>query len=153
MERSTDPLEAKRARVLTLVRKSDSAARASLLRRPSRSTAPDLLEGADQYAWLELVGGTWHLVKDLCASPCDSDRLWPDSGSALDDLIEEGWSVVRPYSAQPSSGEDDPVISGYGLVRHRRRVELSLAVNDSTSDEDRRASYLYLWASGSAAQG
>lgn len=71
-----------------------------------------------RYAWLEHEGGMWHLLTSLFADPGESTRKWSDRQRALDELRQEGWTVVRPYperlitARQPGNGLD-----GYGLMR------------------------------------
>jgi hypothetical protein len=62
-----------------------------------------------RYAWLEQEEGNWHFLTDLFADPGDSTRRWSDRFRALEELKEEGWSVVSPY---PDCHES---ASGYGL--------------------------------------
>jgi hypothetical protein len=62
-----------------------------------------------RYAWLEHEEGTWHFLTNLFADPGDSTRCWPDRLRALEELREEGWTVVSPY---PDSHES---ARGYGL--------------------------------------
>ena len=87
-----------------------------------------------RYAWLEFDGGMWHLVKDLFADPGKSTRRWSDRECALTDLMEEGWTVVRPYSSKPAMGENQGGISGYGLVRDCRHAESRLSMIDTSTD-------------------
>ena len=98
-----------------------------------------------QYAWLELDGGVWHLVEDLCADPNESTRRWSDGECALSDLMEEGWAVVRPYSAKNQMQENKNAISGYGLVRHCRHAESPLSMTDTTTDRDLMGLYFQLF--------
>jgi hypothetical protein len=71
-----------------------------------------------RYAWLEHEAGLWHFLTDLLADPQDSNRRWSDQQCALDELLEEGWTVVRPYPGrlvmEQISGTQ---IHGYGLMR------------------------------------
>ncbi len=104
-----------------------------------------------RYAWLEFDGGMWHLVKDLCADPGESTRRWSDRECALTDLIEEGWTVVRPYSARLPMGENKDGITGYGLVRPCPHAELPFSMTETATDGDRGALYSSFWVSGSIA--
>jgi hypothetical protein len=71
-----------------------------------------------RYAWLENEGGLWHFLTDLYADPRDSDRRWFDQQHALDELLKEGWRVVRPYSGRPATEQiSGDRIHGYGLTR------------------------------------
>jgi hypothetical protein len=71
-----------------------------------------------RYAWLEHEGGLWHFLTDLFADPRDSNRQWSDRQRALDELLEEGWTVVRPYPGQPAAGQiSGNRIHGYGLMQ------------------------------------
>jgi hypothetical protein len=71
-----------------------------------------------RYAWLEYEGGLWHFLTDLFADPRDSNRRWSDQRCALDDLLEEGWTVVRPYPGRPATEQISANrIHGYGLMR------------------------------------
>jgi hypothetical protein len=62
-----------------------------------------------RYAWLEHEEGVWHFLTNLFADPGESTRRWPDSLRALEELRQEGWTVVSPY---PDSHSD---ACGYGL--------------------------------------
>ena len=91
----------------------------------------------NRYAWLEFDGGMWHFVKNLCAVPSESTRRWSDKDCALTDLTGEGWTVVRPYSANRPAGENGEnknAISGYGLVRHLAEAPLSMSCSATDSD-------------------
>lgn len=70
-----------------------------------------------RYAWLELNEGTWYLLTSLCADPGNSTRTWSNSRHAILELMEEGWTVVRPYPgmSRPMGAEEHVV--GYGLTR------------------------------------
>jgi hypothetical protein len=72
----------------------------------------------DRYAWLELDGGMWHFLTDLYAHPGEATRQWPDPQSAFTELLDEGWSVVRPYPDRSSAHSGDvQKVYGYGLTR------------------------------------
>jgi hypothetical protein len=70
-----------------------------------------------KYAWLEHEKGMWHLLTDLFAAPEDSTRKWPDRQHAIDELTQEGWSIVSAYpeslSIPRSAGNGT---CGYGLI-------------------------------------
>lgn len=71
-----------------------------------------------RYAWLEFEGGIWHFLTDPFAHPKESRRRWTDAVRAFDDLLEEGWSVVRAYPESISTnGPDGDKVVGYGLTR------------------------------------
>lgn len=71
-----------------------------------------------RYAWLELEGGMWCLLTHLWADPRESTRTWPDRLRALEELIAEGWMVVRPYPQNiPGFRQSGGGVSGYGLMR------------------------------------
>ncbi len=63
-----------------------------------------------RYAWLEQEEGMWHFLTDLFADPGNSTRKWPDKVQALEELREEGWTVVSPYPDNPQKA------CGYGLM-------------------------------------
>ena len=104
-----------------------------------------------RYAWLEFDGGMWHLVKDLFADPGKSTRRWSDRECALTDLMEEGWTVVRPYSSKLPMGENQGGISGYGLVRDCRHAESRLSIIDTSTDGDHWVPYISFRDSGAIA--
>jgi hypothetical protein len=60
-----------------------------------------------RYGWLEQDEGMWHFVTRLFADPAESGRLWIDSQSALEELRQEGWTIISPY---PDGA------CGYGLI-------------------------------------
>ncbi len=71
-----------------------------------------------RYAWLEHEDGKWHFLTSLFADPGESTRRWSDRQCALDELIKEGWTVVRPYPEKPSvAREPGNSLYGYGLIR------------------------------------
>jgi hypothetical protein len=71
-----------------------------------------------RYAWLEYDDGLWHFLTDLFADPRDSDRRWSDHQCALDELLHEGWTVVRPYPGRLATGQiSGNRIHGYGLTQ------------------------------------
>ncbi len=71
-----------------------------------------------RYAWLEHEGGMWHFLTSLFADPAESTRRWSDRQCALDELIKEGWVVVRPYPEQISlERQSGNCLYGYGLMR------------------------------------
>ena len=70
-----------------------------------------------RYAWLEHEGGLWHFLTDLFADPRKSNRRWSDQQRALDELMEEGWTVVRPYRRLATEQASGNRIHGYGLMR------------------------------------
>jgi hypothetical protein len=132
MDGSTGLVHAKHTQTCTLVDREDSAGRLSpretdpLWQNKICSEAPMY-----RYAWLEFDGGMWHFVKDLCADPGESTRRWSERECALTDLMEEGWTVVRPYSAKLPMGENKDGIAGYGLVRHCQHAESPLSMADT----------------------
>ena len=70
-----------------------------------------------RYAWLEHEEGMWHLLTDLFAAPEDSARKWPDRQNALDELTQEGWSVVSAYPENHTvSRPTGSGTWGYGLI-------------------------------------
>lgn len=69
-----------------------------------------------RYAWLEQEKGKWYFLTDLFANPEDSTRSWPDSRTALEELGNEGWTVVSPYPASTWPASPDHS-RGYGLMR------------------------------------
>jgi hypothetical protein len=70
-----------------------------------------------RYAWLEHEGKMWHFLPDLFAHPGESTRSWADKQHALEELIKEGWAVVRPYyETFPVLDKPMGSICGYGLV-------------------------------------
>jgi hypothetical protein len=71
-----------------------------------------------RYAWLELDGGLWHLLTHLNADPGESTRQWADEQRALEELMEEGWRIVRPYPENlPIQRQPGERLFGYGLTR------------------------------------
>ena len=58
------------------------------------------------YAWLEYERGMWHFLTDLFADAGESSRMWSDKLCALEELKQEGWTVISPY----------PKAFGYGLT-------------------------------------
>jgi hypothetical protein len=71
-----------------------------------------------RYAWLEHEDGKWHFLTSLYADPEESTRRWSDEQHALDELMDEGWTVVRPYPEKPLTGrQSGNCLFGYGLVR------------------------------------
>jgi hypothetical protein len=77
-----------------------------------RSTTTD-----QRYAWLEQEGGMWHLLTNLFANPGEATRRWSNKHNALEELANEGWAIVYPYSEKPPV----PLSScdhacGYGLM-------------------------------------
>jgi hypothetical protein len=70
-----------------------------------------------RYAWLEHENGSWHFLTSLFADPAESTRRWPDRKLALDELISEGWTVIRSYHERPSRENClKNCIHGYGLM-------------------------------------
>jgi hypothetical protein len=60
----------------------------------------------------------WHFLTHLFADPGESTRRWSDKQRALDELMEEGWTVVRPYPEKPPTRQQSgDKVSGYGLIR------------------------------------
>jgi hypothetical protein len=71
-----------------------------------------------RYAWLEQEDGKWHFLTSLFADPADSTRKWSDRQCALEELIGEGWKIVRPYPKSPlAEGQAGNSLFGYGLIR------------------------------------
>ena len=70
-----------------------------------------------RYAWLEHEGGTWHFLTSPLAVTGESIRRWSSGRIAILELVEEGWSIVRPYPGVPSVDSDEEVVYGYGLTR------------------------------------
>lgn len=71
-----------------------------------------------RYAWLELDKGMWHLLTHLDADAGESTRQWTDEQRALEDLTEEGWTIVRPYPEMlPIWQDQGERLVGYGLTR------------------------------------
>ncbi|MBN1568296.1 MAG: hypothetical protein JXA73_10655 [Acidobacteria bacterium] len=71
-----------------------------------------------RYAWLEHEKGVWHFLTDLFADPSESTRRWTNRQLALDELRNEGWTIVGSYpdngsTPRPACGGS----SGYGLMR------------------------------------
>ena len=74
-----------------------------------------------RYAWLEMDEGIWHFLTDIWADPGESTRNWTDSLRALEELKQEGWTVISPYPETPSSPRDpDEEACGYGLMLRKR---------------------------------
>jgi hypothetical protein len=70
-----------------------------------------------RYAWLEHEKGMWHLLTDLFADPEESARKWSDRQDALNELTQEGWSVVSSYPENlPASRPTCDGTWGYGLI-------------------------------------
>lgn len=69
-----------------------------------------------RYAWLEQENGTWHLLTSPFADLHASVRHWLDEQQALQELQQEGWSVVHAYAA-PLSRDSAGSLNGYGLQR------------------------------------
>jgi len=71
-----------------------------------------------RYAWLEHEAGIWHFLTSLFADPSDSTRRWADRQCALDELLNEGWTVIRAYPEAPLNDRNwDSRLVGYGLIR------------------------------------
>lgn len=71
-----------------------------------------------RYAWLELDKGMWHLLTHLDAEAAESTRRWADEQRALEELMEEGWTIVRPYPDRlPRWRGEQERLCGYGLTR------------------------------------
>lgn len=70
-----------------------------------------------RFAWLELDEGMWHLLTHLAAEPAASTRRWSDRQHALTELMEEGWTVVRPYPQELTMKGTGESVFGYGLTR------------------------------------
>jgi len=71
----------------------------------------------NRYAWLEHEGGMWHFLTSPVAGTGESTRRWSSGRHAILELIEEGWSIVRPYPGVPSVQSDGEAVYGYGLTR------------------------------------
>jgi len=72
----------------------------------------------NKYAWLEHDDGMWHFLTNLYSDPMESSRKWCDEQLALDELMEEGWTVVRPYPKKlPMPQQFGNSECGYGLMR------------------------------------
>jgi hypothetical protein len=70
-----------------------------------------------RYGWLEHDEGMWHFLTDLFADPGESTRRWPDRMRALEELKNEGWTVVSPYPEEPPSPrQSSERTCGYGLI-------------------------------------
>jgi hypothetical protein len=71
-----------------------------------------------RYAWLEHEDGMWHFLTSLFADPGKSTRRWSNKQSALDELTNEGWTVVRPYPEKPlPERQSGNCLDGFGLMR------------------------------------
>jgi hypothetical protein len=71
-----------------------------------------------RYAWLEHDDGMWHFLTSLFADPGESTRRWSDKQCALDELMSEGWTIVRPYPVKPlTEQQSGNYLDGYGLIR------------------------------------
>ncbi len=71
-----------------------------------------------RYAWLEHDDGMWHFLTSLFADPGESTRRWSDRQCALDELMSEGWTIVRPYPVKPlTEQQSGNYLDGYGLIR------------------------------------
>jgi hypothetical protein len=71
----------------------------------------------NRYAWLEHEGGMWHFLTDLFADPVKSTRRWSDKQLALEELMQEGWTVVYPYPEQfHAQRHSSDRACGYGLM-------------------------------------
>jgi hypothetical protein len=87
---------------------------------PGRKHFPNARREASmhRYAWLEHEDGKWHLLTSLFADPGESTRRWSDKQCALDELMNEGWTVVRPYPEKPVIAKrPGGCLCGYGLIR------------------------------------
>jgi hypothetical protein len=72
----------------------------------------------NRYAWLEHEGGKWHFLTSLFADPGESTRRWSDKQCALEELMKEGWTVIRPYPEKPSATrQSGNCLYGFGLMR------------------------------------
>ena len=69
-------------------------------------------EALHRYAWLEKNEGLWHFLTSPFADPANSMRKWSDEQNALEELSNEGWSIVHPYAQNTGS-----FFCGYGLKR------------------------------------
>jgi len=75
-----------------------------------------------RYAWLEHDEGMWHFLTDLFADPGESTRSWPDHTRALEELSNEGWTVISPYPEKPLSPQEQTERTcGYGLMWNSTR--------------------------------
>jgi hypothetical protein len=63
-----------------------------------------------QYAWLEQNEGFWRFFIDNTKQEV---RRWEDEDIALKELLNEGWIITGPYTA-----EHDLCARGYGLNRN-----------------------------------
>ena len=70
-----------------------------------------------RYAWLEHDGKLWHFLTSLSAAPGESTRRWSDERHAILELMEEGWTVVRPYPRVFHLPDAQVSVNGYGLTR------------------------------------
>ena len=71
-----------------------------------------------RYAWLEREDGKWHFLTSLFADPADSTRNWSNKRRALEELMDEGWAVVRPYpKISMATLQAGNRLVGFGLVR------------------------------------
>ncbi len=74
-----------------------------------------------RYGWLEQDEGMWHFLTNLYADPGESTRRWSDSLSALEELKQEGWTVMSRYPEGRAGG--------YGLIWNSPMDVLQLAVD------------------------
>jgi hypothetical protein len=75
-------------------------------------------QALSQYAWLEFERDMWHFLTNPFADPVESKRQWIDQQEALDQLMNEGWAIVRPYPPAVSTEYGQkPKLLGYGLRR------------------------------------
>jgi hypothetical protein len=73
---------------------------------------------AGRYAWLEMEDGMWHFVTDVLADPSRSVRRWSDKQLALEELNNEGWTVVHEYRRSFAAGRRSAqCLQGCGLTR------------------------------------
>ena len=75
------------------------------------------METKNQYAWLEHDNGMWHFIARLFADTAHSTRRWFDEQCALDELTEEGWTIVHSYPYVPTDQRSMNGVYGYGLKR------------------------------------
>ena len=71
----------------------------------------------NEYAWLEYDNGMRHFITRLFADAANSTRRWFDEQCALDELTEEGWTIVHSYPDASTEHQSQNGVHGYGLKR------------------------------------
>jgi hypothetical protein len=69
-----------------------------------------------RYAWLEQDRGIWHLLTNLFADPAKSTRRWSNRQDAIEELENEGWTVLYPYPDTLPKKKGRKLACGYGLM-------------------------------------